>query len=80
MDKLGKIHPFCWKEDFLISKIAKFANDLLKTDEDIGPQSPKILQLFVLWWGGGGGGLKLATNHTNVCKFLQLCEGISSLA
>ena len=39
MDKLGKIHPFCWKEDFLISKIAKFANDLLKTNEDIGPQS-----------------------------------------
>ena len=39
MDKLGKIHPFCWKEDFLICKIAKFANDLLKTNEDIGPQS-----------------------------------------
>ena len=52
MDKLGKIHPFCWKEDFLISKIAKFANDLLKTNEDIGPQSPKILQMFVLWEGG----------------------------
>ena len=34
---------------FLISKIAKFANDLLKTNEDIGPQSPKILQTFVLW-------------------------------
>ena len=49
MDKLGKIHPFCWKEDFLICKIAKFANDLLKTNEDIGPQSPKILQMFVLW-------------------------------
>ena len=55
MDKLGKIHPFCWKEDFLISKIAKFANDLLKTNEDIGPQSPKILQMFVLWGGGGRG-------------------------
>ena len=80
MDKLGKIHPFCWKEDFLISKIAKFANDLLKTNEDIGPQSPKILQMFVFWEGGGGGGHKLATNHTNVCKFLQLCGGISSLA
>ena len=77
MDKLGKIHPFCWKEDFLISKIAKFANDLLKTNEDIGPQSPKILQMFVLWRGGGH---KLATNHTNVCKFLQLCGGISSSA
>ena len=44
----GNIHAFCWKEDFLISKIAKFANDLLKTNEDIGPQSPKILQTFVL--------------------------------
>ena len=55
MDKLGKIHPFCWKEDFLISKIAKFANDLLKTNEDIGPQSPKILQTFVLLGVGGGG-------------------------
>ena len=54
MDKLGKIHPFCWKEDFLISKIAKFANDLLKTNEDIGPQSPKILQMFVLWGAGKG--------------------------
>ena len=72
MDKLGKIHPFCWKEDFLISKIAKFANDLLKTNEDIGPQSPKILQMFVLWVGGH----KLATNHANLCKFLQLCGGI----
>ena len=80
MDKLGKIHPFCWKEDFLISKIAKFANDLLKTNEDIGPQSPKILQMFVLWGGEGGRGHKLATNHTNVCKFSQLCGGIYLLA
>ena len=71
VDKLGKIHPFCWKQDFLISKIAKFANDLLKTNEGIGPQSPKILQTFVLW------GNKLATNHTNICKFWQLCGGIS---
>ena len=78
MDKLGKIHPFCWKEDFLISKIAKFANDLLKTNEDIGPQSPKILQTFVLL--GGGGGPKLAASYTNVCiKFWQLCGGISLL-
>ena len=72
MNKLGKIHPFCWKEDFLISKIAKFANDLLKTNEDIGPQSPKILQTFVSWVH------KLATNHTKVCKFSQLC-GCKSL-
>ena len=46
MDKLGKIYPFCWKEDFLMSKVAKFG--------DIGPQSPKLLKMFVLWgWGGG---------------------------
>ena len=74
MDKLGKIHPFCWKEDFLISKVAKFANDLLKTNEDIGPQSPNILQTFVLW------DAQIANNHKNVCKFSQLCGGILLLA
>ena len=78
MDKLGKNQSILLERGLLlISKITKFANDLLKTNEDIGPQSPKILQMFVLW---GEGGHKLATNHTNVCKFLQLCGGISSLA
>ena len=66
MDKLGKIHWFCWKEDFLISEIAKFANDLLKTNEDIGPQSPQILQMFVLWVGGGGGTNWLPTIQTSL--------------
>ena len=32
------------KERFKISKIAKFESDLLKTDEDIAPQSRQILQ------------------------------------
>ena len=31
------------KERFKISKIAKFESDLLKTDEDIAPQSRQIL-------------------------------------
>ena len=31
------------------SKIAKFESDLLKTNEDIAPQSREILQTFV-WW------------------------------
>ena len=33
-----------------MSNIAKFWKWLLKTDEDIGPQSREILQTFV-WWG-----------------------------
>ena len=32
-----------------ISKIAKFESDLLKTNEDIAPQSREILQTFVSW-------------------------------
>ena len=60
MDKLGKIHPFCRKEVFLISKIAKVANDLLKTNEDIGPQSPKFYRC--LYCGGGGGRGEGGTN------------------
>ena len=31
------------------SKIVKFESDLLKTSEDIDPQSREILQTFVLW-------------------------------
>ena len=53
MDKLGKNQSILLERGLLlISKITKFANDLLKTNEDIGPQSPKILQMFVLWGGG----------------------------
>ena len=74
MDKLGKIHPFCWKEDFLISKIAKVANDLLKTNEDIGPQSPKILQMFVLWRGGGEGGTNLPPTIQMSVNFYNFVE------
>ena len=54
MDKLGKNQSILLERGLLlISKITKFANDLLKTNEDIGPQSPKILQMFVLWGEGG---------------------------
>ena len=74
IDKLGKIHPFCLKEDFLICKIAKFANDLLKTNEDIGPQSPKILQMFVLWGGGGGGGTNLPPTIQTSVNFRNFVE------
>ena len=66
---LGKINPFCWKEDFLISKIAKFVNDLLKTNEDIGPQSPKIYRCLYCGGGGGkeaGGGNLPPTTQTSV--------------
>ena len=33
----------------MISKIAKFESDLLKTNEDIASQSRAILQTFVRW-------------------------------
>ena len=49
MDKLGKIRQLHWKERLEISKIAKFENDLLKTNKDIATQ---VLHTFV-WWGGG---------------------------
>ena len=45
MNQLEKIRPHGWKESLkLISKIAKFESDLLKTSEDIAPQSREILQ------------------------------------
>ena len=47
MDKLRKIRRHHWKERLKISKIAKFQSDLLKTNEDIAPQSREILQRFV---------------------------------
>ena len=34
----------------MISQIAQFESDLLKTDEDTASQSRQILQAFV-WWG-----------------------------
>ena len=34
----------------MISQIAQFESDLLKTDEDTASQSRQILQPFV-WWG-----------------------------
>ena len=47
MDKLEKICWHHWKERLKISKIAQFESDLLKSNEDINPQSREILQTFV---------------------------------
>ena len=80
MDKLRNIRRHHWKERLKIGKLGKFESDLSKTNEDIAPQRSEILQTFVWRGGGGGGGHILATNHTNVCKFSQLCTAISSLA
>ena len=66
-----------------MNKSAKFKSDLLKTNEDIAPQSREILQTSV-WWGH-----KLAnlpppppppSHNTDVCKFSQLCGAIFLLA
>ena len=59
MDQLGKILQHYWKERLKISRTVKFQSDLLKTNEDIAPQSRQVLQTFA-WWGGGGGGQKRA--------------------
>ena len=58
------------KERLYISKIAKFEGDFLKTNKDISPQSPVILQAFL------SGGEQLTPHDTNVCTFLQLCGSI----
>ena len=71
-DHLAKIRQHDWKTK--ISKVAKFENDLLKTKEDITPQSRKILQMFV-WWGASS-----CPPVTNVCKISRLCRAISSLS
>ena len=47
--------------------LPRFKSDLLKSNEEIAPQSREILQTFV-WWGVGGGGgeggaHQLARNH-----------------
>ena len=50
----AKIRQHGWKERLHIHKVAKFENDLMKTREDLAPQSRRILQMFVLRGGGGG--------------------------
>ena len=58
----------------MVNMAANFDQDLLKTTEDIFPQSRRILQTFV-WWGVG----KFVPpppplpHHTNVCKISRLC-------
>ena len=54
MEQLVKIRRHHWKERLRISKIAKFENDFLKTNESIAPQCREILKTF-LWWGRGVG-------------------------
>ena len=73
-DHLAKIRQHDWKEPRKISKVAKFENYLLKTNEDITPQNREILQMFV-WWGASSCPLV-----TNVCKISRLCRAISSLS
>lgn len=41
---LEKIRPLRWKKCYRINKITKFEGDLLKTNEDVAPQSRETLQ------------------------------------
>ena len=62
------------------NKSAKFKSDLLKTNEDIAPQSREILQTSV-WWGHELANPPPSPSHnTDVCKFSQLCGAIFLLA
>ena len=44
---IWKIHQYSLKEPLKISKVAKFESDLLKTNEEIAPESCEILLMFV---------------------------------
>ena len=62
-----------------MNKSAKFKSDLLKTNEDIAPQSREIFQTPV-WWGHKLANPPPPSHNTDVCKFSQLCGAISLLA
>ena len=44
MDKLRKIRRHLWKEHPKINKIAKFESDLVKTNEEIAPETREIVK------------------------------------
>lgn len=46
-NQLAKIRQHGFKEHLTISEDVKFEPDLLKTNEEIAPQSLRILQMFV---------------------------------
>ena len=62
--------PPPWQKIARTPMIAKFESDLLKTNEGITPQSPKILQTLAWWGGEGGGGHNLGTlrNYIFACS------------
>ena len=45
---LKKIRQHSWKERLKISIVAKFESDLVKTNQDMAPQSRTLV-----WWGVG---------------------------
>ena len=68
-----KICQYSCKESLKISVVAKFENDLWKTNLDIALQSREIL--FV-WWGQ----VNSVLHGTNICKMSWLCGAISFLS
>jgi len=57
-DQLAKIRQHEYKERLRVSKSTKFEHDLMKANEDIAPQSRRILQTFCGLCGGEGGGYR----------------------
>ena len=55
------MHQHYRKEHLNIGTVAKFESDLLKSNEDIAPQSRQAYRhLYIVWWG---------PHHRDVCKF-----------
>ena len=60
-------------DHFFIFKDANFDHDLLKTAEEIAPQSHRILQTFVWWRWTSLFPPPPLPHHTHVCKISRLC-------
>ena len=84
MDNLGKIRRLhCTEQLYKLAQLSslKSIRRKLKLTKDTLLKDKLLKVADVLWRarGGGGRGHKFAPHQTNVCKFLQLCETISSL-
>ena len=48
LEKLGNIREHYWKQRLKISRSAKFQSDLLKTNEDIAPDTVSYLAILLI--------------------------------
>ena len=82
MDNLGKIRRLhCTEQLYKLAQLSslKLIRRKLKLTKDTLLKDKLLKVADVFMEGGGGGGPKFAPHQSNVFKFLQLCETISSL-